>query len=169
MCSWYDLTMNTSHLHKQRGFTLLEILLVVALLGILAAIVIVAINPSRQVAQTNNAQRRADVATIINAVYQYGIDNNGDLSALSLPDDVPGDCTADSDHEACVTGGTCTGLVDLSLLTNSGTYLVSIPTDPTGSTTNGAGYHIVLDDTNTDRVTVCAPDAQLSQTIQVTR
>jgi len=150
------------------GFTLLEILLVVALIAILAAIVIVAINPGRQVAQANNAQRRADTNTILNAVSQYAIDNNGDVSGLSLPDDVPGDCSADTDHEVCKSGGTCTGLVDLE--TNLvDTYISAIPTDPQGETTHGAGYHIVYDDTNTDRVTVCAPDAQLSETISVTR
>lgn len=144
--------MNSKH-----GFTLLEVLLVVALLGILAAIVIVAINPARQVAQANNAQRQADVNTILNAVYQYAVDNSGSIPATITT----------TQTEVCATGGTCTGLVDLGVLTANETYLTAIPADPTGSSTNGAGYEIVQ--TANGRVTVTAPDAQLGETISVTR
>lgn len=144
-------------MNSQRGFTLLEVLLVVALLGILAAIVIVAINPARQVAQANNAQRQADVNTILNAVYQYAVDNNG-----SIPSSI-----TTTQTEICATGGTCSGLVDLGVLTANETYLTAIPNDPTGSSANGAGYEIVA--TPNNRVTVIAPDAQLSETVSVTR
>lgn len=148
--------MNTAA-HKTNGFTLLEILLVVAAIGILAGIVILAINPNKQLAQTRNAQRQTDVTTILSAVYQYSLDNDGTLpSAITT-----------TPTEVCKTGGTCTGLADLSVLTASEEYLTAIPTDPTGSSTNGAGYEISRSANN--RVTVSAPDAEQSATITVTR
>ncbi|MFC1598320.1 type II secretion system protein [Patescibacteria group bacterium] len=142
--------------NKQKGFTLLEILLVVAAIAILAGIVILAINPNKQLADTRDAQRRSDVNTILNAVYQYAIDNSGTIPATITI----------TQTEICVTGGTCTGLIDLSVLTASETYLTSIPLDPTGSSANGAGYEILK--TANDRITVVAPDAE-NTTITVTR
>jgi prepilin-type N-terminal cleavage/methylation domain-containing protein len=142
---------------NNKGFTLLEILLVVAAIAILAGIVILAINPGKQLADTRNAQRSADVNTVLNAVYQYAIDNNG-----SLPSTV-----GTTQTEICATGGTCTSLIDLSVLTTNETYLVAIPNDPTGSSANGAGYEIYQ--SANGRVTVVAPDAEQSTTISVTR
>jgi len=141
----------------RKGFTLLEVLLVVAIIGILAGIVILALNPTKQLADTKNSQRRVDVNTILNAVYQYALDNDGS---------VPASITS-SPTEVCNTGGTCTGLIDLSVLTASETYLVSMPNDPTGSTTNGAGYEI--SQSVNGRITVAAPDAEQGATISVTR
>ncbi|MEX1068749.1 MAG: prepilin-type N-terminal cleavage/methylation domain-containing protein [Patescibacteria group bacterium] len=149
---------------RRNGFTLLEILLVVALLAVLAGIVILAINPARQLSQTRNSQRAVDINTILNASYQYAIDNNGTVPASIQTN---GTCATLATNEICKTGGTCTGLVDLSVLTASETYLVAIPTDPTGATTNGAGYHIAR--IGNGRITVCAPDAELEETISVTR
>ena len=148
----------------QKGFTLLEILLVVAAIAILAGIVIIAINPTKQLGETRNAQRRSDVNTILNAVYQYSLDNSG-----SLPSTIPGGtCSTTAAAEICKTGAaSCTSLVDLTDLTTSSKYIVSIPSDPTGATTNGAGYHVVT--TTNSRVTVCAPDAEQSASINVTR
>ncbi len=78
-----DHFMRTIH-SSQNAFTLLEVLLVVAALGILAGIVIVALNPGKQLADTHNAKRQSDVKTIVNAVYQYSIDNLGNFPG-SIP------------------------------------------------------------------------------------
>ncbi len=148
----------------QAGFTLLEILLVVAMIAILAGIVIFAINPSKQLASARNAQRRADVNTIANAVYQYAIDNDGVLPAT----------ITSNETEICRTSlqPNCTNLINLGpYLTLNEKYLTSIPNDPAqlclDSDSNSACYTIFL--TSNNRVTVSAPYAELDATIRITR
>ncbi len=142
---------------KNGGFTLLEILLVVAAIGILAGIVIIAVNPSKQLGETRNAQRKADVNTILNGVYQYTIDNSGVL---------PASITTTS-TEICATGGVCTGLVDLSVLTNLEKYLVAIPNEPQKTNANGAGY--MIKKSANGRITVDAQFEEQSAVITITR
>jgi type IV pilus assembly protein PilA len=156
--------MKTYYCKNQKGFTLLEILLVIALIAILAGIVIVAINPAKQTSDARNTQRLVDVNTILNAVYQYSIDNSGVMPTGILSDTA---CPGSGNNEICKTGTTCTGLVDLSVLTNNSKYIVSIPFDPKNSTTNGTAYKIIK--TADNRITVCAPSAENSATISVTR
>jgi prepilin-type N-terminal cleavage/methylation domain-containing protein len=163
----------TKSLNFKKGFTLLEILLVVGIISILAGIVILAINPTKQLGDTRNAQRRSDVLTILNAVYQYTLDNNGALPA-TIPDIVVDSECADEANDAaeiCQDDGTCTGIVDLytTLVSSDAKYLVNIPVDPSVTPAAGAGggYNIVK--LANGRVTVCAPEAENSIEIAITR
>jgi len=148
------------------GFTLLEILLVVAAIAILAGIVIFAINPSKQLADTRNAQRRIDVNTILNAVLQYKIDHNGGLPAEST-----GYVISATEYYICPTfyseQGNCEGMVDLLDLTDNQKYIVSIPFDPSVPDVSNTGYKIKLN-AATGRITVSAPLAEDDVVISVT-
>lgn len=61
---------------KNSAFTMMEMLMVIAIISIMATLVIIAINPSKQMAQGRNTQRAADVNSIQKALYQYVIDGN---------------------------------------------------------------------------------------------
>ena len=123
------------------GFTLMEILLVLGIIGILAAIVIAALNPTKQLNDARGVDRRSAVREIENAVVQYIIDGN------SFPGISAGIGNATQICQDTVTGVDCTttGGYDLSMLTTDGEYLVNIPIDPneTGSTLTGYKIYLV--------------------------
>ncbi len=142
----------------KKGFTLIELLIVIGIIAILAAVVIVALNPGRQFAQARNTQRSSNVNTILNGIGQYMADKNGT---------VPSTITA-TPTEICQTGAaSCVGLIDLSVLTASEIYLSRIPIDPQASTTNGVGYAVWKSVNN--RISVTALGAELDQDITVSR
>jgi type IV pilus assembly protein PilA len=159
--------------NTQKGFTLLEVLLVVAIIAILAGIVIIAINPGKNLGDTRNAQRSADVNTIINGTYQYILDNNGTLPGVGARTGAVVIPTAPTAAvEICnTTTVTCTGLVDLAVLTTAGKYLVAIPKDPQCTnatcTANGTGYGIQKDANG--RLVVSALGPEQGKTISVTK
>lgn len=64
---------------NNKGFTLIEILVVIGIIGILATVVLVAVNPNRQFKQARDSQRVANVNTILNALGQNIADHEGNL------------------------------------------------------------------------------------------
>jgi len=132
---------------RNQGFTLLEILLVIAAIGILASIVIVAINPLKQIGKTRNAARYSNINTIQKALDQYYIANG------RYPEGILTEY-----QEICVDGD-ITECVDLNELVP--TYIAEIPKDP-----QGGGYKIAINSDNS-KVSLVADKASLEQEIAV--
>lgn len=60
-----------------RGFTLIELLVVVSILGVLAAAIVIAINPAKRNKQARDATRKSDIGQIANALHAYYTNFNG--------------------------------------------------------------------------------------------
>lgn len=154
---------------KNQGFTVLEILLVVTAIGILAGVVIIALNPTKQIENTRDVQRQNDANNILNSVYQFALDNNG-LFPVGIDSTVDSSQVLGTASAGCDTtcGATTTvaSCLDLGIDLISG-YIEDIPTDPSTGTSANTDYYI--NRLANGRVVVGACDAEQSATIEVTR
>jgi len=129
---------------SQSGFTLIELLVVIGVIAILAAVVLVAVNPGRQFAQARDTQRRSDLYSITNAIYQYMAEHNGRLL------DNDGNPATDNFPDSPVCIGTQAPCYDLSIAgddpdTLIPTYVAGVPMDPQTGTPEDTDYTIYKD------------------------
>lgn len=68
----------------EKGFTLLELLIAMAVIGVLGSVLIVAIDPMSQLNKAADAERKADIAAIQGALEQY----RADTSAYPIRDEL---------------------------------------------------------------------------------
>jgi prepilin-type N-terminal cleavage/methylation domain-containing protein len=148
------------------GFTLIEIMIVVALMVILTAIYVVVANPAGQLAQARNNERRLHLQAIMNAVQQN---------------------IADSGNEqfTCAAGPIPTSSVRMTSAVGAGNYniapcivfptgiygLFTMPFDPVASSSHfisvndyDSGYSIAMNASGS--ILLSAPYAELNQVVK---
>ncbi len=170
--------MNTNyHEFSSKGFTLIELMVVIGIFSVLLAITLVALNPARQFAQANNTKRGSDTQAILNAIGQYSVQNSGNLPEGSGTNGgmiLLSDCTVGSPCLISNDAAVLTPKIDLCgvLITD---YLAELPIDPvsgegtpTGSciTDYNTGY-FVYQAASSNRITVLAPDTELQPEVSV--
>ncbi|HEV8601648.1 MAG TPA: prepilin-type N-terminal cleavage/methylation domain-containing protein [Patescibacteria group bacterium] len=113
---------------KQKGFTLIELLVVISVIGLLAAVVLVAMNSTRSKAR--NARRNADIKQLVTAF------NLGLSSSNFLPLNAGGvwACVSSSCY-----GGWSTYVANVPVDAFLATY-ISKPSDPQDSSRGEGGY-----------------------------
>ena len=172
------LFFNTVNMKK--GFTLVELLIVIAVIAILAAVVFVALDPLTRFRDARDSRRAADIAAIASAIRVDQVDNGG--AYIWAVDHVASAATGTAFMitSATTTSGcnvTCDAsvsatdkCVNLQGLANEG-YLGSVPVSPngTGNWTSGAnhGYYLQYNANNSITVGSCESENQTS--ISVTR
>jgi len=76
--SYYILKFKNINLHKnviQSGFTLLELIIVIGILGILSVSLVIVLNPAEVIKKSRDTQRISDLNTIKRAIGVYQINN----------------------------------------------------------------------------------------------
>jgi type IV pilus assembly protein PilA len=147
-------------INSKKGFTLIEILVVIGIIAVLSAVVLVAINPARQFKLARDSQRVANITAILNAVGQNMAEHKGifDCPVLLL---------AASKVITSVDGG-----VNIASCLVP-TYISSLPFDPSKagarftSVTDYDTQYSILQDTE-GRVTVTAI-GEITPNLTITR
>ena len=135
---------------KIKGFTLVEILIVIAIIALLAGITFVLINPRQHYLEAQDDEREADVNRILNKVHAYLIDNKTitDLETLS------------GSISECSVGYSNIGTSSVNLAAALvPSYIDSMPEDPSESCDEVDTCYDICKDTATNRIQINAPNA----------
>lgn len=132
-------------MNNQKGFTLIEMLVVISIIGILTTVVVIAINPVHQIAKAHDTQRKTDIYSILSAVYQYTAEHNGalpDTDGNPLTSNFPTTSTCIGTQSPCFNLGNAGGSSSERIVP---VYLPTMVKDPKTGTDANTGYYIYVD------------------------
>ncbi len=155
---------------KQRGFTLIEVLVVIGIIAILAAVVLVAVNPARQFKLARDSQRTSNVNAILNAVHQNMAEHKGVLTCGGVPFAIPTTAVVVRSKLPSDPAGPYAGDIGSCIVPD---YISSLPFDPSlvgahfvSITDYDSGYMIGRD---VDGRITASSTGELTASISVTR
>ena len=155
------------YIHKNKqAFTLIELIIVIAIIALLAAAVFVAVDPAKRIGEARDAQRWKDITALAKAVETYTADNADLPSDLSTTTIGYGDKVVLCDSASTLTCDdqtrTCLEVDDTDFV---GVYIGDLPVDPSKSDASDTGYYLSRTEGGTITVGVCDP--YTSDTVEV--
>ena len=146
---------------KQQGFTLMELLIVIAIIIVLAAAVFVALNPAKRFQDARDATRASDIGNVVSALKTSQVDDGGAYIAAVAALTADTAYQIGTDAAACDAGCTAeateAACADLTELETDG-YLGSIPFDPSTGALTKSDYYIMRNTSGTVTVGACDPE-----------
>lgn len=153
--------------YTQKGFTLVELILVVAIIIIIFVSIVLILDPETRLAQTRNAARWEETRAIAEAVLKYQTDNNGNLPAgidenlkmlgtSNTNCSIPCGTNEFTNSFFGITEDSCLN-IESELKPN---YLSNIPRDPSIGSTGQSHYAIQKDSERSILVVSCNNELQ---------
>ena len=152
------------------GFTIIELVVVIALIAIMIGIYLVVANPAGQLASSRNSERLLDLQAIMNAIYSNRYDQTNEQFLCSSAGALPVGTSsakfmASASTSANYNIGPCL----------APTYISVLPFDPSASGTYyntpsdySTGFKVSINSSGTV-ITLSAPYAELNKTVSVSR
>ncbi len=158
-----------------KGFTLIELIIVIAVIALLAAATFVAVDPAKRIGMARDTQRWADVTAIADAITQYVADNAGTYPTSTAVAGTYYVVMASS--TVGLSGSTCQNVSEDS---NMGvqldsrlipTYLPTMPVDPNGVADSGknTGYYFMKNAAGRTIIGACKESDYATASIKVQR
>ena len=135
------------------GFTLIELIIVIGIIGILAGMIMLVLDPAKQLQKARDGQRKADLGQIQSALEFYRSD-------IGRYPTTSGTTYQLNSTTACMTSQSFTGTVG----SNTITYLKKIPCDSKGTSYyNGGNYYYYSSDGKTYSLAACLENGSDTQ------
>ncbi|MFA7300836.1 MAG: type II secretion system protein [Candidatus Shapirobacteria bacterium] len=157
---------------NNKGFTLMELLIVVAIMSLLAIVVLVGLKPAQRLADARDARRAQDINQILTGVMSCAIDKKDTANLTTCL----GTNTVAKTYEVVSVGtssgcnNTCIGVSGtgdcLPLSATLTDYFTSLPVDPNNTVSGHTGYSLTRYANNMIVVEACAAEGS---TIKVSR
>lgn len=138
---------------RRKGFTLVEMLVVIGLIALLSTVVLVAVNPARQFQSARDATRHAHLSALLNSISQNITEHQGVFACNGSPLSFPSSTT---------TIGSGVGEFDLEECIIP-TYLSAMPADP------NEGEYAIKEDANGHLTLIAESEVNPGSKILLTR